>query len=53
LAIIPKTMYPNLAINQIWNTNFVSSFYIFGYTLETKCRNLEIFLLIFPLTSGD
>lgn len=31
-----------MTINQIWSINLESSFYIFGYTLKTKYRDLVI-----------
>lgn len=35
-----------MTINQIWNINLESSFYIFGYTLKTKYRDLVICIYI-------
>jgi len=43
-AMVIRKIYPNLATNQILSLNFYSSFYLFGYTLETKYRDLATYL---------
>jgi hypothetical protein len=45
-------IYPNLAINQIWTTNLESTFYIYGYTLKTKYKNLAIFFSLLKIETN-
>jgi hypothetical protein len=55
LAIVIKTMYPNLAINQIWLYG-IQILHHASISLATNWKpNIEIwrFLLFFSLTSGD
>jgi hypothetical protein len=43
--------FPSLLVIKV--EIFNSPFYIFGYTLKTKYKNLEFFLKQFPITFGD
>jgi hypothetical protein len=50
LAITPRKILPNLAINQYEIQAFKTTH---GYTLKTQYKNLSIFIIFPPLTYGN